>query len=73
MMHTAVLPEHVIAGTARFQDIIMGDPQLYAAAVQAHVLTYGVWGVPNPDGSFCVLAGGRQMAMPISLRRSSIL
>jgi hypothetical protein len=54
MFKTAVMPEHVIAGAARFQDILMGSQHLYTEAVASRVLSFGVWGVTAPDGSYRV-------------------
>ncbi|KAI3427975.1 hypothetical protein D9Q98_006365 [Chlorella vulgaris] len=68
MFKTAVMPEHVIAGAARFQDILMGSQHLYTEAVATRVLSFGVWGVTAPDGSYRLLADGQQIAMPISFR-----
>jgi hypothetical protein len=57
MFKTAVMPEQVISGAARFQDIVQGCPDLYGEALAAGVLSYGLWGVPAPDGSYQVRAG----------------
>ncbi|KAL4441516.1 hypothetical protein ABPG77_002020 [Micractinium sp. CCAP 211/92] len=68
MFHTAVMPEHVIAGAARFEDILLGDAQLHAAAVEAGVFSWGAWAVPAPGGGYSLLEGGRTMALPVTLR-----
>lgn len=54
MFRSAVMPEHVISGAARFQDILLGSPDLAGEAVAAGVLSYGVWGVAALDGSYRV-------------------
>ncbi|KAL4444293.1 hypothetical protein ABPG75_012030 [Micractinium tetrahymenae] len=68
MFQTAVMPEHVIAGAARFEDIMLGDPQLHSAAVEAGVFSWGAWAVPAPGGGYTLVEGGRAMALPVSLR-----
>lgn len=57
---TAVMPEQVVAGAARWQDIVFAEPQLHSRALQEGVLHYGQWGVPTGDGGFavrCLLQG----------------
>lgn len=56
------------SGAARFEDILLGDAQLHAAAVEAGVFSWGTWAVQAPGGGYTLLDGGRAMALPVTLR-----
>ncbi|PRW56525.1 hypothetical protein C2E21_4466 [Chlorella sorokiniana] len=71
MFRAAVMPADVVAGAARFQDIVFGEPALHSQALEEGVLRFGLWGMPSGGGTYTLVAGGSPLALPLSFRRAS--
>ena len=54
---SAVMPEHVVAGGARFLDMVFSDACLHSLATGSGLIRCARWGLPLGDGTVEVSAG----------------
>eukprot|EP00887_Chlorella_sp_A99_P003261 scaffold9.g3261.t1 len=50
MFETPLMPGHLVAGAARFADMVLASPVLAAVACEQGVLRLGLWVAPTPLG-----------------------